>query len=71
MGRREYFKEENRIKKIAAVFSVVLAMTVVAFAFVFNLYNKKLRENARISLLELGRINAVIINQIDNENIIL
>ena len=71
MGRREYFKEENRIKKIAAVFSVVLAMTVVAFAFVFNLYNKKLRENARNSLLELGSINAVVPNQIDSENIVL
>lgn len=71
MSRREYFKEENRIKKIAAVFSVVLAMTVVAFALVFNLYNKKLRENARNSLLELGSVNAVVPNQIDSENIIL
>ena len=71
MGRREYFKEENRIKKIAAVFSVVLAMTVVVFAFVFNLYNKKLRENARNSLLELGSVNAVVPNQIDSENITL
>lgn len=68
MSRREYFKEENRIKKIAVVFSVVLAMTIVAFGFVFNLYNKKLRESARDSLLELGSINAVVPNQIQIEN---
>ena len=71
MGRREYFKEENRIKKTAAVFSIVLSITVVVFAIVFNLYNKKLRENAQNSLLELGSINAVVPNKIENENIIL
>ena len=71
MSRREYFKEENRIKQIAAVFSVVLAVTVVAFAFIFNMYNKKLRDNARSSLLELGSVNAIVPNQIEPENIIL
>ena len=71
MSRREYFKEENRIKQIAAVFSIVLSITVVAFAFIFNMYNKKLRENARSSLMELGSINAVVPNQIEQENIIL
>ena len=71
MGRREYFKEENRIKRIATVFSVVLSLTVVVFALVFNLYNKKLRENARNSLLELGSVNAVVPNKIDSENIVL
>lgn len=69
MSRREYFKEENRIKKIAVVFSVVLVMTIVAFGFVFNIYNKKLRERARNSLLELGSVNAVVPNQISVENI--
>lgn len=71
MSRREYFKEENRIKKIAVVFSVVLAMTVIAFVFIFNLYNRKLRENARNSLLELGSINAIVPNQIQIENVVL
>lgn len=71
MSRREYFKEENRIKTTATVFSIVLAMTVVVFAFVFNNYNKKLRENAKNSLLELGQVNAVVPNQIQPENMIL
>ena len=71
MSRREYFKEENRIKKIAVVFSVVLAMTVVVFVFMFNMYNKKLRETAKHNLLELGSINAVVPNQIEIENVIL
>lgn len=71
MSRREYFKEENRIKKIAAVFSIVLVMTVVAFGFVFNLYNKKLRESARNSLLELGSVNSIVPNQISIENVVL
>lgn len=71
MSRREYFKEENRIKTTAAIFSIVLAMTVVVFAFVFNIYNKKLRENARNSLLELGQVNAVVPNQIKPENMTL
>ena len=71
MSRRKYFKEENRIKTIATVFSVVLVMTVVIFALIFNMYNKKLRENARNSLLELGKVNAVVPNQIQEENIII
>lgn len=71
MSRREYFKEENRIKTTAAIFSVVLAVTVVVFAFIFNVYNKRLRESARNSLLELGSVNAVVPNQIQTENMVL
>ena len=71
MSRREYFKEENRIKKTATIFSIVLAITIVAFGFMFNVYNKKLRESARQSLLELGSINAVVPNQISTENLTL
>ena len=71
MSRREYFREENRLKKLSVVFSVVLVLTIVAFVFIFNLYNKKLQNQARSSLLELGSVNAVVPNQIENGNEIL
>lgn len=71
MSRKEYFKEENRIKTTATIFSIVLALTIVVFVVIFNNYNKKLRESARNSLLELGQLNAVVPNQIQPENMIL
>ena len=71
MSRREYFKEENRLKTTATVFSIVLVVTVIAFVFMFNVYNKKLHESARKSLIELGQVNAVVPNQIQPENMVL
>lgn len=62
MGRRDYFKEENKLKKLSIVFGIVLILTIVTFITIFNLYNKKLREDAQRSLLELGSINAVVPN---------
>lgn len=63
MSRKDYFKEENKLKKTAIVFSVTLLLTIVAFIAIFNLYNKKLMEEAQQSLLELGSINAVVPNE--------
>lgn len=62
MSRRNYFREENKLRKIAIAFCITLIITIVAFVLIFNLYNKKLRENAQKSLLELGSVNAVVPN---------
>lgn len=62
MSRRDYFKEENKLKKLGITFGVTLAITVMVFIYIFNLYNKKLQENARQSVLELGSINAIVPN---------
>ncbi len=62
MSRRDYFREENKLKNVSIVFGVTLAITVIAFIYIFSLYNKKLEENARQSILDLGRINSVVPN---------
>ncbi|MBO5397935.1 MAG: M23 family metallopeptidase [Clostridia bacterium] len=66
MSRRDYFKEEDKLRKISIVFGITLVLTIVVFTLVFNLYNKKLEENARQSILELGSINAVVPNSYTN-----
>lgn len=62
MSRRDYFREEDKLKRISIVFGIVLVLTVLVFTLIFNLYNKKLREEAQRSILELGSINAVVPN---------
>lgn len=62
MSRRDYFREENKLRKITIVFGVTLILTIVIFIAIFSLYNKKLREDAERSILELGSINAVVPN---------
>lgn len=62
MSRRDYFKEEDKLKKISIIFGIVLVLTMTVFIMIFNLYNKKLGEEARKSVLELGSINAVVPN---------
>lgn len=62
MSRRDYFREENKLRKITLVFGITLILTIVVFIAVFSLYNKKLREDAQRSILELGSINAVVPN---------
>lgn len=64
MSRKDYFKEEDKLKKISIIFSITLVLTIVVFMLIFNLYNKKLQENARQSLLELGNINTVVPNSV-------
>ena len=62
MSRRDYFKEEDKLKRISIVFGVALVLTIVVFTLVFNLYNKKLQESARRSILELGSVNSIVPN---------
>lgn len=62
MSRRDYFREENKLKNVSIVFGIALAITIIAFIYIFSLYNKKLEENARQSILDLGRINNIVPN---------
>ena len=67
MSRRDYFREENKLKNVSIVFGIALAITIIAFICIFSLYNKKLEENARQSILDLGRINNIVPNSDTNE----
>lgn len=60
MSRREY--QENKLRKNAIAFSITLIITIIAFILIFSLYNRKLREDAEQSILELGSVNAVVPN---------
>lgn len=62
MGRREYY-EEQKLKKLVNVFSIVLAVSIVVFLTVFVMYNKKLKENSNQSLVELGKMNDIVSNE--------
>lgn len=62
MSRRDYFREEDKLRKISIVFGIALVLTIIVFTLIFNLYNKKLQESARQSILDLGSINAVVPN---------
>lgn len=62
MSRRDYFREEDKLRKISVVFGIALVLTIIVFTLIFNLYNRKLQESARKSILDLGSINAVVPN---------
>ena len=62
MSRRDYFREEDKLRKISIVFGIALVLTIIVFTLIFNLYNKKLQESARQSILYLVSINAVVTN---------
>ena len=42
MSRRDYFREEDKLRKISIVFGIALVLTIIVFTLIFNLYNKKL-----------------------------
>ena len=62
MSRRDYFKEDDKLKKISIIFGITLVLTIIVFTLIFNLYNKKLEQNARQSILDLSNINAIVPN---------
>jgi len=62
MSRRDYFREENKLKRITIVFGITLFITMLVFIVIFNVYNRKLMEDAQKNLLELGSVNAVVPN---------
>ena len=66
MSRRDYFREDDKLKKISIVFGITLVLTIIVFSLIFNLYNKKLEQNARQSILDLSSINAIVPNSNTN-----
>lgn len=62
MGKREYYEEE-RLKKIAGIFSIVLILSIVIFLTIFVMYNKKLREEANNNIESLGKLNEIVSNE--------
>ena len=62
MGRREIF-EEKKIKTIIYIFSITLVFSIIFFFFIFIMYNKKLKENSRNNLLELGKLTDIVPNE--------
>ncbi len=61
MGKREYYEEE-KLKRIAGIFSIVLILSVVIFLTIFVMYNKKLREEANSNIESLGKLNEIVSN---------
>ena len=62
MGKRDFFEEE-KINKMASIFGIVLLVSIIAFVIVFTIYNNKLKEQADLSILELGAVNSVVLNE--------
>lgn len=62
MGKRDFFEEE-KINKMASIFGIVLLVSIIAFVIVFTIYNNKLKEQADLSILELGAVNSVVPNE--------
>lgn len=62
MGRREYY-EEQKIKRIASMFSVTLVLAVVIFLTVFVMYNKKLKAESNSNMQSLGKFNEIVSNE--------
>lgn len=61
MGRREIF-EEQKLKKLVYIFSITLVISIIIFITLFTMYNKKLKEQSRESLTELGKMNNIVSN---------
>ena len=62
MGRREIF-EEKKIKTIIYIFSITLVFSIIFFVLIFIMYNRKLKENSRNNLLELGKLTDIVPNE--------
>lgn len=61
MGKREYY-EEQKIKRIATVFSVTLVLAIVVFLTIFVMYNKKLKAESSSDIERLGKLNEIVSN---------
>lgn len=61
MSKRDFFEEE-KMNKMITIFGVVLVVSIIAFIVIFTIYNKKLKEGADISVLDLGAINSMVPN---------
>lgn len=62
MRRRDFF-EERRLKRLISIFTVTLVLSVIVFSIIFIMYNKKMKEQSNNTLLELGKLNAIVPNE--------
>lgn len=61
MSRRDFFEEE-KMSKIVKIFGIVLVISIIAFVIIFTIYNRKLKEEANLSVLDLGAVNTIVPN---------
>ncbi len=61
MSKRDFFEEE-KMNKMITIFGVVLVVSIIAFIVIFTIYNKKLKEEADLSVLDLGAVNSMVPN---------
>lgn len=62
MGRRDYYEQE-KIKRIASIFSITLVLAIVVFLTIFVIYNKKLKAESRMNIESLGKLNEIVSNE--------
>ena len=62
MGRKDLF-EEKKLKRMIYVFSIILSLSIISFISIFVMYNRKLKESSKNSLLELGNLNDIVSNE--------
>lgn len=61
MSKRDFFEEE-KMNKMITIFGIVLIVSIIAFIVIFTIYNKKLKEEADLSVLDLGAVNSMVPN---------
>lgn len=62
MGKRDFYQEE-KMKKTIYVFGITLILSIVVFLTIFVMYNRKLKEEASLSLNNLGAIEDIVENE--------
>lgn len=61
MGRRDFYEEE-KLKRLVYIFSVVLVLSVVLFLTIFVMYNKRLKNESMSNLENLGMMEDIVPN---------
>ena len=61
MGKREY-EEDQKIKRVVYFFTIALFISFFLFIALFSAYNKKLKEDSREALTELGKESRILDN---------
>jgi murein DD-endopeptidase MepM/ murein hydrolase activator NlpD len=64
MSKRDFFEDDKKNKTIT-IFFAVLVISVIAFFIVFSMYNKKLKEEANLSVLNIGIVNTIVPNDVN------
>ena len=62
MGRRDFYEEE-KLKRLVYIFSIVLVLSIVLFLTVFVMYNKRLKKESNDNLESLGMLEGVVPNE--------